>query len=101
MTHVTQEADRTILTPATDIVASNAKELRTMLFELIQSGQKHVVIDLQHVAMVDSSGLGVFIATQNTLKTQGGDLTVTNVSADLQRLFQLMRLDQHFTVAAQ
>jgi anti-sigma B factor antagonist len=43
-------------------------------------------------------GLGVFIATHNSLQARGGHLTVTNASPDMQQLFQLMRLDQHFTV---
>jgi anti-sigma B factor antagonist len=98
MTHVAQGAHSTVLTPETDIVASNAQELRTTLCECIAGGQYHIVIDLQHVAMVDSSGLGVFIATHNSVKAQGGAFRVVNVSPDILRLLQVMRLDQHFAV---
>jgi anti-anti-sigma factor len=98
MTHVAQGAHSTVFTPETDVVASNAQELRTTLFECIAGGQYHIAIDLQHVAMVDSSGLGVLIAAHNSIKAQGGALRLTNVSPDIVRLLQVMRLDQHFAV---
>lgn len=88
------------ITPTDDIVASQVHELRTALCEAIDQGALQVVLDLQAVAMVDSAGLGVLISAQNTLHGHGGGLTVINVSPDLIRLFQLMRLDKHFTVIA-
>lgn len=100
MSQVVNQADRVVLTPDTDVVASNAQQLRTSLFDLIQSGHSRIVIDLQQVAMLDSAGLGVFIATHNSLKTAGGELRVINVSPHILRLFQLTRLDRHFAVEA-
>ena len=98
MTHVAQNANSTVFTPETDVVASNAQELRTTLLEAIEGGRSNIVVDLQHVAMVDSSGLGVFVATHNSVKAQGGALRLINASPDILRLLQVMRLDQHFAV---
>ncbi|MGE3540083.1 MAG: STAS domain-containing protein [Candidatus Tectimicrobiota bacterium] len=89
-----------LITPATDIVASQVQDLRAALCEAIDQGARHIVLDLQAVEMVDSAGLGVLISAQNTLHEHGGGLTVRQVSPDLLRLFQLMRLDKHFTVTA-
>lgn len=89
-----------LITPAVDIVASQVQELRTTLCELIDQGTLHIVLDLQAVEIVDSAGLGTLIAAHNTLREHGGRLTVINVSHDIVRLFQLMRLDKHFTVTA-
>jgi anti-anti-sigma factor len=48
--------------------------------------------------VVDSSGIGLLIATHNSLKTKGGSLRVANASPDILNLFKAMRLDRHFTV---
>lgn len=100
MDQVQSSNDRAVITPSKDIVANTVQDLRAELFEVIQSGEKHVVVDLQHVEIVDSTGLGVLISAQNSVQEQGGGLTVINVSDDILRLFKIMRLDQHFVVQA-
>jgi anti-anti-sigma regulatory factor len=42
--------------------------------------------------MLDSSGIGLLIAAANTAARRGGRVSVTNVSADILRLLQMMRL---------
>ena len=100
MSHVVQDNGQVIITPEVDIVASQAPTLRATLWHAIEHGTTHIVVDLQHVEMVDSCGLGIFISAQNSLQAQGGKLTVMNVSEDLLRLFRLMRLDKHFAITA-
>lgn len=100
MTHVVQDNGKVIITPDVDIVASQAQPLSATLGKEIEHGTTHIVVDLQHVEMVDSFGVGIFISTQNSLQAQGGKLTVMNVSEDLLHLFRLMRLDKHFTITA-
>lgn len=100
MSHVVQDNGKVIITPDTDIVASQVPTLRATLWKEIEHGTTHMVVDLQHVEMVDSCGLGIFISAQNSLQAQGGKLTVMNVSEDLMRLFRLMRLEKHFAITA-
>jgi anti-sigma B factor antagonist len=100
MSHVVQDNGKVIITPDADIVASQAQTLRAPLWKEIEHGTPHVVVDLQHVEMVDSFGMGLFISAQNLLHAQGGKLTVMNVSEDLLRMFRLMRLDKHFAITA-
>ena len=100
MSCITKEQDSVTIKPDTDIVASMANAFRTELKGLIDEGARAVTIDLAGVKMVDSVGLGVFIATHNTLHQGGGQLTVSNASDDIVVLLKTMRLDQHFTVLA-
>jgi anti-sigma B factor antagonist len=93
-----QESNQTIMKPGRDIVASFAQELKRDLCSLMEAGTKELVIDLESVRMIDSIGLGVLIATHNSLKKGGGHLTVTNASKDIFGLFKTMRLDRHFDV---
>lgn len=81
-----------------DIVASFANEFRDMLLEKIREGVLQLEVDIQEVKMVDSVGLGVFIAAHNSLQEKDGKLTVSGVNNDLMTLFRTMRLDRHFTI---
>lgn len=86
--------------PEQDIVASYAGEFRNRLLAMINDGAMQIEVDLSKVRMVDSLGLGVFIAAHNSVHGKGGSLTVTGVSGDILKLFTTMRLDKHFTVKA-
>jgi anti-anti-sigma factor len=77
-----------------------ASGFKTELKTLLDAGVRALTIDLVGVEMVDSVGLGIFIATHNSLNKAGGKLTVSGVSADIASLFRTMRLDKHFTVVA-
>jgi anti-anti-sigma regulatory factor len=50
--------------------------------------------------MLDSSGMGLLIAAANSLAPGGGRIRVTNVSPDIFRLLQSMRLTTRLNVSA-
>ncbi len=87
-----------VIKPDTDIVAPMVEGFRNTLLSFIDKGMNALILDLEAVKMVDSVGLGVIIATHNSLMKVGGKLTVKNVSEDIYNLFTTMRLDQHFEV---
>ena len=88
-----------VVKPGRDIIASGAEDLKIKLLELVKKGLKELIIDLTGVEIVDSVGLGVVISTHNSLNNTGGKLKIINASEDIYRLFQTMRLDQHFEVS--
>jgi anti-anti-sigma factor len=98
MMEISKNKDQFIVKPGVDVVASIAKEFRSKLNGLIQESPKILVIDLSGVKMVDSVGIGIIIATHNSLSKSGGKLKVTNVADDIFKLFITMRLDHHFTI---
>jgi len=88
-----------VITPGKDIVASMVPEFKKELQDLVvKEGVTELEIDLTGVEMVDSVGLGAFIATHNTLSQKDGKLTVVKASSDIYSLFKTMRLDQHFEI---
>lgn len=98
MSEIAKDGDQTIVKPGQDVVASLVPELRKELRALMEEGPKELVMDLSDVEMVDSVGIGVFIATHNSMSKSGGKFVVTNVSKDIYTLFKTMRLHQHFEV---
>ena len=98
MSEIIREECRVIIRPGRDIVASMAGEFRGELNKEISESLEELVIDLSDVEMVDSVGIGVIIATHNTLDQQGAKLKVIHIAEDIYGLFTTMRLDRHFTI---
>ncbi len=98
MTLIEEKDGAILVKPDEDIVASKSLKLKKELLALIKNGEKNLIIDLQHIEMLDSTGLGILISAQNSLLEEGGALEVINVTADILKLFKIMRLDKHFVV---
>ena len=81
-----------------EITAVNVDVLRTKLLKFSEQKVKELVLDLAKVDTVDSVGLGLILATHNTLKNSGGNLELINVSKEIYGLFHAMRLNHHFEI---
>ena len=53
---------------------------------------KHLVLDLQKVSFIDSSGLGVILGRFKRLNQHGGKVSAIHVSDQIRRIFQLSGL---------
>ncbi len=100
MSETTKSGDKIIVKPGRNVVSSTAKAFREELLDLIHHDNREIEIDLSNVELVDSVGLGVFIATYNALKKMEGHLVVTGASQNIFNLFQTMGLSRHFKVLA-
>ena len=92
-----------ILEPAGKIMGgSDATLLHERLHEHIDKGVKKVVIDLSGVDWVNSTGLGILISGLTTIKSNGGQLKLANVTEKIKSLLTITKLvtvfDSHDTV---
>lgn len=85
--------------PEGDITASTAPMIRVDLKNLIAEGIRDLVIDIANTRVIDSSGIGLLVATHNSLLRLNGKLTIKNVSQDLLELLKAFRLDKHFSIS--
>lgn len=53
---------------------------------------KHVVLNLESLSFMDSSGLGVILGRYKEVKQQGGEMVVCSISPAVQRLFEMSGL---------
>ncbi|HXP60912.1 MAG TPA: STAS domain-containing protein [Dongiaceae bacterium] len=81
------------------LTASVVPELRTCLKTELDRGADEVVFDLGKTATLDSSGLGLLVATHNSLAPKQGKLRVVSVSGDILRLLERMRLVSRLNVS--
>lgn len=92
-----QEVESAVYKPVGLIRAANDESLKDELLDLVQS-TNDVVVDLEDVTLIDSSGIGLLIATHNSLKEKGGSLKVINTPEKILTMFKIMRLDRHFSI---
>ena len=76
-----------------DVDVATAPRLREQLITIISDGQPRVVLDLDGVDFLDSTGLGVIVSALKRTKTHGGDLRIVCTRPAVRRLFELTGLD--------
>ncbi|TXC93356.1 anti-sigma F factor antagonist [Metabacillus litoralis] len=70
-----------------------AEELRTKVTEMLAANQsKHIVLNLENLAFMDSSGLGVILGRYKQIKAMGGEMVVCAISPAVKRLFDMSGL---------
>ena len=82
-----------------DLTAILVPELQAGLMESLNKGALELEFDLSKTTMLDSSGIGLLIATANSLTHKGGKVRVTNVCPNIYRLLQSMRLTGRLNVS--
>lgn len=53
---------------------------------------KHVILNLDEVTFMDSSGIGVILGRYKEIATKGGELVVCHVNGHIDRLFSMSGL---------
>ncbi len=87
-----------LIQPDFNLTASNSDKLKQQLRDAIHAGNKNIVIDLNGVEIIDSTGLSVLISAHNSVKNVH-PLVLQNVSDDIKRLLSITRLDKHFDIS--
>ena len=72
--------------------------LRETLRELLTQGQKKIVLNLGQVGYIDSSGLGELVSGFTTVKNQGGQLKLANLTQKVNDLLTITKLYTVFEV---
>ncbi len=95
---VFREGCKARVVPSGNVVASVAQPFKPKLKDLVHDGVNMIEFDLSRSTIVDSVGIGLFVAAHNSVQKAGGTISIVNASADLLHLFKVLRLDQRFSV---
>ncbi len=87
-----------VIAPKSDIVGNATYELKTEFSELLNRGELNIKLDLASVTMIDSLGIGVLVATRNSIRQSDGEFSIVNLSEDLTQLFSNMRIIEFLNV---
>lgn len=72
----------------------SAPDLRRALTETVLSGKCRLIVDLNDVPFIDSSGLAALISGLKAARLAGGDLRVARATDQAQNVFRLTKLDR-------
>ncbi len=72
--------------------------LRGMLRDLITKGHRKIVLNLGDVNYIDSSGIGELVGAFISMRNQGGELKLLNLTKKVQDLIQITKLYTVFDV---
>ncbi len=80
------------------IDAHNSNELKESILRLIESGERNIIVQLEKVRFIDSSGLGALLSGHKNAVAKSGSLALANVQKQVLSMFQLTRLNTVFDI---
>ena len=72
--------------------------LREMVRDLLDKGQKRIILNLGDVNYIDSSGIGELVSGFTTVKNNGGELKLLHLTKKVHDLLQITKLYTVFDV---
>ena len=88
----------TILDIQGEIDLYNAPEIKDIIQKLIEAQKYNVIINLEKVSYIDSSGIGALISSLSNLKKYQGGLKIINVYVSVKKVFELTKLTSFFEI---
>jgi anti-sigma B factor antagonist len=82
-----------------EIDVYSAPRLRERLVELVSEGHRQIIVDLEGVDFLDSTGLGVLVGGLKRLRTNGGDLSLVCTQPRILKVFEITGLTTVFSIA--
>jgi anti-sigma B factor antagonist len=67
-------------------------QLRDAVSNLLESGRQRIILNLQGVSYVDSSGIGELVSRYTTTKNQGGQLKLLQLPKKIKDLLMITKL---------
>lgn len=96
--HVTHRGDWVLVEVVGDLDLATAPALRQEVLNLLNDGERKVLIDLTPTDFLDSVGLGTLVALLKRVRVHDGDLAIVCPTARLRRLFTITDLDRVFAL---
>lgn len=91
-------AGAVVVRPSGDIDMARSPILRQAVREAHERNPSRLVVDLQDVAYMDSSGLATLVEGMRTAKSRSTDMVICGMNDRVRAIFQIARLDQFFTI---
>jgi anti-sigma B factor antagonist len=95
---VSQHGDLTVLSVRGEVDVYTAPRLREKLVELVAQGNYRIVVDLEGVDFLDSTGLGVLVGGLKRLRSHGGDMLLVATHQRILKVFEITGLTKVFSI---
>jgi anti-sigma B factor antagonist len=72
--------------------------LRDAVHDLVGKGSKHILLNLENISYIDSSGIGELVSAFTSVKNSGGELKLLNLTKKVHDLLQITKLYTVFDI---
>ncbi len=91
-------AGRTVVSVGGEIDVYSAPQLRDLVAEYVAQGTYDLVLDLEGVDFLDSTGLGVLVGGLKKVRTHGGRLELVCSRERVLKVFRITGLSKVFVI---
>jgi anti-sigma B factor antagonist len=78
------------------MLGPDGEQIVTLVESLLAQGKRTVIFDLSGLSVIDSTGIGRFIASYNKIVAAGGEMRMAGATGHLFHSFHISMLDQVF-----
>jgi len=86
--------------PTRILSSANASDLIGWINDNVERGSKKLLINLQNVLFMDSTGLAALVTALKIVKGAGGRLALCALNGQARMLFEMANMDQMFEIYA-
>lgn len=95
---VKKRGDFAVLDVSGEVDVFTAPKLREQLITLVEAGSKDIIVNLEGVEFLDSTGLGVLVAGLKRVKTADGTLSIVCTKEKVLKVFKITGLTKVFPI---
>jgi len=95
-----KQGDHAVLSVGGEIDVYTAPQLRQRLIELVEQGSQHIVVDMEQVEFLDSTGLGVLVGGLKRVRALDGSLRLVCAQERILKIFRITGLEKVFGIYA-
>jgi len=95
---VSEHGATTVLSVRGEVDVYTAPRLREKLVELVSQGKHTIVIDLEAVDFLDSTGLGVLVGGLKRARSHEGELSLVCTQHRILKVFEITGLTRVFAI---
>jgi anti-sigma B factor antagonist len=92
--------DVTVLILRGEIDVYTAPRLRQTIVDLVDGGATRLVVDMEKVDFLDSTGLGVLVEGLKRVKNRDGNLSIVATQDKILKIFDITGLNKAFPIHA-
>lgn len=95
---IEMQAGACVLHVAGEVDVYTAPRLKVALTDAADRGCAPLIVDMEQVGFIDSSGLGVLVGALRRVKEAGGDLRLVCTRDNVVKIFRITGLDKVFSL---
>lgn len=76
----------------------NTSKIKETVNAAVSSGYKKIIVNMNEVTYIDSTGIGTLISIRQILADISGELRLINIKDSVKKIFELTKLDYLFKI---